>query len=123
MNKYSKEFTNSKTNKKFLITYEGDIELEKDGFIVMFTGYDDAIGNKICDYKHFGQFKEVMKKSSLENLLDNECKKYEKPHFTSGFSYMNVIDIVNMYGKYISEGYTIDYNDRINKWGFKITEI
>lgn len=123
MNKFSKEFTNSKTNKKFLITYEGDIELEKDGFIVMFTGYDNAIGNGICNYKHFGQFKDVINKPSLRNLLDIEHNKYIIPHFTSGFSYMNVIDIVNMYGKYISEGYTIDYNDRINKWGFKITEI
>jgi len=119
--KHSKVFVN-KDGENFLISYSGNEDIKKDGFIMHYTGYDNGIGNQIEDYKHFGQFNEVMGKPALRNLLDIEHDKYRNP-ITSGFAYMNAIDVVNFYGRLIQEGYKIDYNDRINKFGFKIEKI
>jgi hypothetical protein len=44
----SKEFT--KDGKNYEIVYTGDKDLNQDGFLIHFTGYDDAIGNKIIGF-------------------------------------------------------------------------
>ena len=118
--KIKEEF--KKDGKTIIMTYNGEQDPNKDGFILHTTGYDQGIGNAIVAFKDFGTFEEATKPGSYEKGLKKFCEQFQNA-ITSGFCYMTAYDIVDFYKKCVIDmniGMIPQYNDRINKYGFNI---
>lgn len=121
--KVSKYF--KKNGKEYEITYNGDKDPNKDGFLIHLTGYDNCIGNEIIGFFDYGDFKEATSKKNYKDGLKKLEDKYTRKNFTSGFIYCNANDVIDFYikcSKEMDEGMIKEYRERIKPFDFDIVE-
>ena len=85
-----------------------------------FTGYDDAIGNKIIGFFDFGSYPGALENEELKKIMDES-----ENAITSGFSYCNANDIIDLYTKFCKEmdvRMIPQYKERLKPFGFDIME-